>query len=335
MRKQLLRAAIALGPRDLQLFFQGPTGGTGRLAGMLPGAREFNPSSPGTSWGTWLRADPPEVLVTGWSTPLIPDDLPGLRYVCHVCGSVKKTVPRRLIERGVVVTNWGENVSEGLAEAALLLALSALRRSHHFSDLMHRKGGWTYYPAGTKTLFESRVGIHGFGASARKLVALLKPFRATVSAFSQNVPESLFLQHGVKRCGSLEELFRGSDVLFEMEALIGATAGVVSERLLQLLPAEAAFVNVARGGLVDEAAAARLAAAGRIRLALDVYAEEPLRADSPLRALPEVTLFPHVGSPTDDRLYRCGDFALANLGRYLRGEAVEARVTLEIYDRST
>jgi hypothetical protein len=42
-----------------------------------------------------------------------------------------------------------------------------------------------------------------------------------------------------------------------------------------------------------------------------------------------------VGSPTDDRLYRCGDFALANLGRYLRGEAVEARVTLEIYDRST
>jgi phosphoglycerate dehydrogenase-like enzyme len=329
------RAAIAIGPRELDLFFRGPSGGPDRLTALLPGATSYIPDSTNAHWPAWLRSQRPNILVTAWSTPLIPADLPELGYVCHVCGSVKRTVPRALIERGVIVTNWGENVSEGLAEAALLLALSALRRSHFFGDLMHRRRGWTDYPAGTSTLFERRVGIHGFGAAARKLVALLKPFRVKISGYSENVPDHLFRQHGVESCATLDELFTRSEVLFEMEALTAATEGIVSERVLQLLPPDAAFVNVARGALVDEAAAARLAAEGRIRLALDVYTKEPLPATSPLRDNPEAVLFPHLGSPTDDRRYQCGDFALANLGRYLRGEPLGAQISLEIYDRST
>jgi phosphoglycerate dehydrogenase-like enzyme len=62
---------------------------------------------------------------------------------------------------------------------------------------------------------------------------------------------------------------------------------------------------------------------------------EPLPATSPLRDLPEVTLFPHVASPTDDRLHACGDFALENISRFLRGEPPLARVTLDVFDRST
>ena len=86
---------------------------------------------------------------------------------------------------------------------------------------------------------------------------------------------------------------------------------------------------------MDEEAAIRIAKEGRIRLALDVYAKEPLSADSPLRDLPEAVLFPHVASPTDDRLHRCGDFALENLARYLDGTPLKARVDLDIFDRST
>jgi len=329
------RTIIAIGPHELDLFFRGPSSGPERLTSLLPGATFFIPDRANEGWGDFLRSARPNILVTAWSTPLVPADLPDLQYVCHVCGSVKKTVPRELIERGVIVTNWGDSVSEGLAEAALLLALSALRRSHYFSDQMHIKRGWQMYPAGTKTLFESRVGIHGFGASARRLVALLRPFRVQVSAFSQNVPDEMFQSLGVRRSASLDELFSTSDVLFEMEALIPETTGVVTERLLRLLPQDATFVNVARGALVDEDAATRLAAEGKIRLALDVYAEEPLPADSPLRDLKEVVLFPHVASPTDDRLHRCGDFALENLARFMRGEPLAARVSLDVFDRST
>jgi phosphoglycerate dehydrogenase-like enzyme len=329
------RAAIAIGPRELDLFFRGPSSGPERLTELLPGAQFFTPSAVNADWPGWLNSARPNILITAWSTPLIPDGLSDLQYVCHVCGSVKKTVPRSLIERGVVVTNWGENVSEGLAEAALLLALSGLRRSHYFCDQMRHKRAWPTYPVGTKTLFECKVGIHGFGASARKLVSLLKPFRVQVSAYSKNVPDEMFRSLGVRRCDSIEELFASSEVLFEMEALIAETQGVVTERLLRLLPPDATFVNVARGALVDEEAAIRVASEGRIRLALDVYAEEPLPVDSPLRGMPEATLFPHVASPTDDRLYRCGDFALENLSHFLHGEPLSARVNLDVFDRST
>ncbi len=329
------RAVIAIGARELGLFFNGPLGGPERLEALLPGARFYAPDGVNADWTGWLASERPNLIVTAWSSPMIPADLPDLSYVCHVCGSVKKTVPRSLIERGVTVTNWGDNVSEGLAEAALLLALSALRRSHFFSDQMRHRRGWPVYPVGTRTLFESRVGIHGFGASARKLVELLKPFRVKISAYSNNVPDDHFKRAGVRRCSSLDELFSGSDVLFEMEALIPDTKGAVTERLLRLLPIDATFVNVARGAIVDEAAATRIAAEGKIRLALDVYAVEPLPATSPLRDLPEVTLFPHVASPTDDRLHACGDFALENISRFLRGEPPLARVTLDVFDRST
>jgi len=136
-------------------------------------------------------------------------------------------------------------------------------------------------------------------------------------------------------CGSLEQLFTDSEVLFELESLTPATEGIITERLLTLMPLDATFVNVARGALVDEAALTRLAAARRIRVALDVYTREPLAPDSPLRDLPQVTLFPHVACPLGDQSVRCGEFAIANLERYLRGQKPLAVVDLEVFDRST
>lgn len=329
------RTAIALEPNEIDMFFPGPRGGADRLRAILPEAKFFNPNATAAAWNQWLRAECPEIIVSGWSTPRIPDELASLRYVCHIGGSVRNTVSRQTIERGVQVTNWGDSVSEGLAEAALLLGLSALRRSHYFADRMHRQRGWASFPAGTKTLFECRVGIHGFGAAARKLVGLLAPFRVRLAAYSASVPAQHFVDAGVEQCRSLEALFASSDILFEMEGLTPATTRIVTEQILRLMPHDAALINVARGALIDEEAATRLAAEGRIRLALDVYTQEPLPAGSPLRDLPEVVLFPHLGSPTSDRLYQCGDYALANLGRYLRGEPLIALVSPDIYDRST
>jgi phosphoglycerate dehydrogenase-like enzyme len=248
---------------------------------------------------------------------------------------VKQQVSRRLIVEGLAVTNWSDCVSETVAEAALLLVLSALRRSHYHARLMHVERGWHYPPSGALSLFDRRVGIHGFGAIARRLIPLLRPFRTPISVFSTGVPAEHYSAHGVIQCASLESLFASSDVLVELEALTVGARGIVSEELLRLLPPGATFVNLGRGALVDEAGLARLAAEGRIRLALDVYATEPLPVNSALRDIPEVVLFPHQGGPTEDRGYLCGDFALANLERYLRGEPLEGQVTLEVYDRST
>jgi phosphoglycerate dehydrogenase-like enzyme len=282
-----------------------------------------------------------EVLVSCWATPPLPEDLPvggegQLRYVCHLAGSVKDLVPRALIERGLKVTNWGGSVSRTVAECALLLILSALRRASAWTIAMHDGPAWKdKYTVVTESLFGRKVGLHGFGAIARELVPLLRPFGVEISAYSPSVDATIFARHGVRAAESLEELFSQNDILVELAASTPQTWHSVDEAMLRRIPEGGAFINVGRGCVVDEAALARVAAEGRIQVALDVYEVEPLPADSPLRALPNVMLLPHLGGPTKDRRRDSGVFGFENLRRYASGEPLESEVTLDIYDRAT
>lgn len=292
-------------------------------------------------WSGVLERLRPTVLITAWKTPALPDawlnhpDCP-LRYVCHVTGSVRRLLPRAFLERGGVATNWGETVSAQVAEHALLLALAALRNAGAWRTFI----GWPtatrrIEDLATRTLFGRRVGLHGFGSIARALVPLLRPFDVTVCAWSAGVPVDLMHAAGVTPCASLPDLFEQSEVLFECEALTATTAGIVSAALLARLPDDAVFVNIGRGGLVDEAALEREAARGRLRVALDVAVAEPLTPASPFVALPQVILSPHIGGPTRDRYRQCGEFALANLRSFLGGETPAAAISLAAYDRAT
>jgi phosphoglycerate dehydrogenase-like enzyme len=94
-------------------------------------------------------------------------------------------------------------------------------------------------------------------------------------------------------------------------------------------------VNIGRGPVVDEAALIRVAREGNIEVALDVYAEEPLPATSPLRSLPNVFLLPHMGGATIDRGIECGERALRNVERFAAGEPLENEVTVESFERAT
>jgi phosphoglycerate dehydrogenase-like enzyme len=235
----------------------------------------------------------------------------------------------------VVVSNWGGIVAETVAEAALGMIIAALRRTQEFGDLMHRQKGWEWAPNRTLSLFDRRVGIHGFGLVVRRLLPLLKSFRCSVMIYAAGVPETWFAECKVRKASMLEELFDWSDVVVEAEALTPSNYGIINEKLLRRLHPGDVFVNIARGGLVDEAALAAVAADSEIRVALDVFQEEPLSPTSPLRGMSHVLLTPHVAGPTEDRYPLCGEQALNNLERYLRGDCVESEVTLSVYDRST
>lgn len=290
-------------------------------------------------WQKLLLDIDPEILVTAWDTPSLPEaftsraDLP-LRYVCHMTGGVRTLLPRTLLERGVVVSNWGTTIIYTIAEHALLLTLGALRSLPLWDTMMSLPSG-RYTQLRTRSLRGSRVGVHGFGAIAREIIRLLKPFQVEISAYSFGVPKEMFGEYEVQCCDSLEALFSNSDVLIECEALTPHNRGSVTPAVLSLLPQDAVFVNVGRGAVVDEKALVALAKQGRIRLALDVVTQEPLPADSPLFRVPNALLSPHIAGPTWNVLPLCGEFAMANLRRYLAGEPVEGLVTLEAYDRAT
>jgi len=312
---------------DRQRFFPGDEGFHAEELGLDPGAPESAAA---------LRARNPEILVTSWQTPPLPvewldDPECRLRYVCHVGGTVRRLLPRRFLEKGGLVTNWGGAVAESVAEHALLLALAALR------DLPAWPQGKVDPDIGpsTRTLRGKRVGIHGFGGVAQALVRLLRPFAVEIAAFSSGVPEAVFGAHRVRAAGTLEELLATAEVFFECEALTPAMEGVLDASRLARLRDGAVFVNVGRGRLVDETALVAEARAGRLRVAVDVLQHEPITPAAVLSQVPGVVVSPHIGGPTREEYPAIGRRSAENVQRYLRGDPPQDVVTLAHYDRST
>ena len=283
-----------------------------------------------------VTAANPEVILACWHTPPLPAMLPPrLRYVCYLPGSVKKLVTRAQLEHGLLLTNWGTAISRIVAECALFHTLACLRLATHWTFLIHRDGGWRDGWERAGSLFQRRVGLHGFGPVARAFLKLIAPFGCAVSVFAPDVDDAVAASHGVARAPSLDALFADNDVIVELAPLIPATIGVVTERHLRLIRPGGVFVNVGRAAIVDEAALLRVAREGKIFVGLDVFVEEPLPMDSGFRGLPNVSLTPHIAGPTLDRYPDATAFALRNLRAYAANQPLEAIITPEIYDRST
>jgi len=295
------------------------------------------------SWKSILHQHRPEILLCAWGCPPLPEDLPvgqpgQLRYVAYLAGSVKKLVPRKLIENGLLVTNWGNAISRTISECGLLLILTAMRRAGYWNVAMHRDGGWKDgMKTVTQSLFCRSVGLHGFGAIAQEMIPLLRPFDVSISAFSPSVPDSIFQKYGVTRSHSLEHLFAEHDVIVELAPYTPKNHHIVTEKLLRSIRPGGAFINIGRGPVVDEAALIRVARdrLNDLQIGLDVYETEPLPKDSPLRGIPNIALLPHIAGPTKDRRQDTASFAIENLSRFLQGQPLESQITLDIYDRAT
>ena len=271
---------------------------------LWPDGDPFPTLDPSANWGDSLVQAAPEVLVGGWSTPRLPDSaiLAGggsIRYYCYVAGSVRDKVTRAQIESGLRVTHWGNAISRTVAEFALLLVLSCLRRTAGWVRILDA-GGWKNGTPEQRSLFGRSVGIHGYGNVARELVALLAPFGCTIQIYAPGVPSAL------PQAPSLVDLFAMNDVVVELEALTPASRNMVGRQELNALRPDSVLVNIGRGAVIEEEALVERALRGDVQFGLDVHAEEPLRADHPLRRLPNVLLTPHMAGPTPDRMCDAG-----------------------------
>lgn len=278
----------------------------------------------------------PEILIACWGTPPLPAKLPSnLRYVSYLAGSIKHLLTREHITNGLQVTNWGHSISRTVAEMALLHILAGLRRTTHWTLVMHQANGWKNNESEAGSLFGRRVGIHGFGPVARELLKLLQPFGCTVAVHAPDVDATTATRYGISATTTLADLFADNEIIVELAPLIPATTGIVTEKILRLIRPGGIFVNVGRGAVVDEAALLRVATEGKIAIGLDVFSQEPLPADSGFRRLSNVALTPHMAGPTNDRKCDAGAFALSNLRAYAADHPLQAVITPSIYDASS
>jgi phosphoglycerate dehydrogenase-like enzyme len=212
-----------------------------------------------------------------------------------------------------------ENV-RSIAESALLLMLHLMYDLDGTRDNL-RLNRPRPNPVRARMLKGKTIGLVGWGRIAQVAAELLAPWQARVVVHSRRDGD-IGLPAGVQRATSLDALMAEADIVC---VLAGAQAGsgpLIDARRLALMKRDAYFINLSRGVNVDEAALVEALRARAIAgAALDVFAVEPLAADSPLRGLDNVVLTPHHVGHT-----REGDDSLEpalqnNVLALLRGEA--------------
>jgi len=297
-----------------------------------------------TSWTrSALRDDSPQlrseianadVLMTTWHSPFLTREMlgqqPRVKLIAHCGGEVKSRVAEEIFEF-VTITNAADPMARGVAEMAVGLTLTLVRRIPAYAAEMRNGVIRTNEQVSEgETLFGRRVGIVGFGRIGRALAELLKPFRVDVL-----VSDPYAQREAVTACGGtvvdLDELVRSCSVVVLCAALTPETRGMFDRRRLSLLPNGSHLINVARGGLIDLEALLEELRKKRITAALDVTDPlEPLPADHELRKLPNVTLTPHIAAGGIEMRREIGAIAVEEVIRFANGLPPLNRVTTEM-----
>jgi D-3-phosphoglycerate dehydrogenase len=176
-------------------------------------------------------------------------------------------------------------------------------------------------------LYEKTVGIIGLGRIGALITARLQAFGVNVIAYDPYVTSARAQQLGVTLV-TLDELLEQSDFITIHMPKTPETTGMISDEQLAKMKPTAFIVNVARGGLIDEDALYRALTSNVIAGAgLDVFVSEPPK-ESPLLALPNVIVTPHLGASTDEAQEKAGVSVAKSVRLALSGELVPDAVNV-------
>jgi phosphoglycerate dehydrogenase-like enzyme len=279
-----------------------------------------------------------DAYLTGWGdSGLTPETIlsaGSLRVVALIGSSVAHIAPDALFARGIRVCHTADAIAVTVAEFAAGAILALSHNQFHYAAAMGA-GQWSAEAPWPAFNLERRtLSLIGCGKVGRHLIRLLSGFRPRVLVCDPHLSDHEIACLGAERA-DLETALREAWVVSLHAGLTPETRGMIGREQLAWLRDGAVLVNTARGGVFDEAALAQRLREGTVRALLDVFEEEPLAGDSPLRGLPNVYLTPHVAGLSLDTLERIGLDAVGDLIAFFEGRPLSHPVTPEMVQRMT
>jgi phosphoglycerate dehydrogenase-like enzyme len=246
---------------------------------------------------------------------------PKLRAVINVEGNFLPNVDyAECARRGISVLSVAPCFSLPVAEMGLGLALD-LARGITSTDRAFRNGAEEYGLIANRASFlltGSPVGLVGYGNLGRALRPLLQPFGGTVRVYDPWLPPGYVRE---QRClpASLDEVLATSRVIFLLAAVTEESKGLIGRREIELMQPGAVVVLLSRAPLVEWDPFVEAARSGRIRAATDVFPQEPVAPDDPVRAVPELLLSSHRAGGIPEAFRTMGEMVVDDLELILRG----------------
>ena len=261
--------------------------------------------------------------------------LPRLRWVHATSAGAGEQVRKAglspdALKRVVITTSSGVHAVP-LAEFAILGLLAVAKELPRLIE-DQRARPWPEVRRPVRELSGQTLFLLGLGDIGREVARLGKALGMRTVGFRRTEgppPEWVDEVHGPQR---LAELAGQADAMVVSLPMTEQTAGLVDRATIERLPASCIFVNIGRGGVVDEPALIDALRDRRIASAvLDVFATEPLPADSPLWTLPNVLVTPHAAALSARENERIAELFADNLRRYLDGRPLRNVVEPGVY----
>ncbi len=235
-------------------------------------------------------------------------------------------------ERGIIVMNTPGGNTIATAELTFTHLLCCSRPVCR-ADREMKAGGFPRktLPKGSE-LLNKTLGICGLGRIGAEVAKRAQAFGMEVLAYDPYLTPQRAESLGVQHC-DLEALLKQSDYITVHMPLTSDTRHMIDEAALERCKAGVRIVNVARGGIIDEAALLKGLESGKVAYAsLDVFEAEPLAADSPLRTPENLNLTPHLGASTIEAQENVGYEIAVNLVEVLSGGRVNNAINAPSVD---
>lgn len=294
--------------------------------------------------------DKPEVLkecniiLSGWGGPRIDEwfleKAPDLEAVFYGAGSIRGIVTPEFWKKEILITSsWAANAVP-VAEYTFAQIILCLKNTYRLNKIYTEdypkaaasaKTAETYHELHKSRkafgAYKTVVGIISIGMIGRLVCELLRHLEVDVIAFDPYISQKNADKMGVTLV-SLEDLFKKSHVVSLHAPWLPETEGMIKGVHFELMMEGSAFINTARGAIVNESEMIEvLTQRSDITAVLDVTYPEPPAADSELFKLGNVFLTPHIAGSMDDECRRMGKYAVDEMTRYLNGEQLKYRIT--------
>ena len=230
-------------------------------------------------------------------------------------------------KRGILVVNSPDVNTIAAAELTVGMLLG-LARNIPQADASLRGGAWKRSQFMGSEIYQKTLGVIGLGKIGREVAKRLQSFHMNVIGYDPYLSAEHASTLGI-RLVDLDTLYAEADYITVHVPKTKETAGLIGEAQLAKMKPTVRLINCARGGIIDEAALAAAAKAGKIGgAAIDVYSVEPAPADNPLLGIPNIITTPHLGASTEEAQVNVAIDIAEQIADVLIGKPARAAVNM-------
>ena len=224
-------------------------------------------------------------------------------------------------KRGIHVIATSPVFSKPVAEIALGMTLSLLRNIHeaHFDFLKGKEKYGLESNLKASMLSGKKIGLLGFGDLAKSLYPLLLPFTKDISVYDPWLPKNVIKRYGFQPI-NLKDMFSKCEVIYVLAAVTTENKNLIDKKLLNRMKPNTLFILMSRAAVVNFKDLVTRLKKEDIYVATDVFPEEPVRKNDPIRKVKNILFSAHRAGALKEAFFDMGNIVLKDMDLILKNQ---------------